>query len=113
MEYAIVIILVVLVVTIGVTIGVMRATRTRQEEGAAQDSEEGGTPGDEMAIVAPDSETPLGDTKEHAGDQTREGTTAGDPDSERRAARHNAAEHSVPPVGGEQPAGEGEGARPL
>ena len=90
----------VLVVSAGVTVGVLRATRTRQEHGAAQDSEEGGAPGDEMAIVAPDDETPLGDTKEHA-DQDATGTqgTAGD--------------HHVPPVGGEQPAGEGEGARPL
>jgi hypothetical protein len=66
-----------------------------------------------MAIVAPDSETPLGDTKEHAGEQSREGTTTGDPDAGSVGPRGKAAHDHVPPVGGEQPAGEGEGARPL
>src|SRR4051794_17434482 len=127
MGYAIAIILVVLIVTLGVTFGVMRAARTRQDEGAATDHEAG----DEMSIAAPDSDTPLGDTSQHAGEQTREGTTVGGQDADESGGTgepvtsgaaaesgvgergHRSADHHVPPVGGEQPAGEGEGTRPV
>ena len=108
MGYAFAVILVVLIVAAAVTVAVMRATRTRQQH-SASDHDDGGKPSD---IVAPDSETPLGDTAQHAGEHTREGTTVGGQDAD-RGVRERSADDHVPPVGGEQPAGEGEGSRPL
>ncbi len=59
MGYVIAAILVLLIVAAGVTFFVLRAARGRNE----------------AAIVEPDQNTPLGDTDEHAGRQTPEGTT--------------------------------------
>jgi hypothetical protein len=68
MGYVIAAILVLLIVAAGVTFFMLRATR---REGQA-------------AIVAPDEGTPLGDTDQHAGEQTREGYTAADPEAAER-----------------------------
>jgi hypothetical protein len=75
MGYVIAGILVLLIVAAAVTFFVLNATR-RQRQASAADSEYGhGTPGTEAAIVAPDDNTPLGDTDQHSGEQTREGRT--------------------------------------
>jgi hypothetical protein len=66
MGYVIAGILVVLIVAAGVAFFTMRAT---QRKGQA-------------SIAAPDS-TPLGDTEQHAGEQSREGETVDDPEAGR------------------------------
>jgi hypothetical protein len=78
MGYVIAAILVLLIVAAGVTFFMLRATRRQGQ----------------ASIVAPDEGTPLGDTDQHAGAQTREGRTVADPegaerkpDSERLADR--------------------------
>jgi hypothetical protein len=78
MGYVIAVLLVLLIVGAGITFMVLRAPRTQRSRAAA-DSEYG----NDAAIVAPDSNTPLGDTDQHAGEQTREGTTVGSHDIER------------------------------
>ena len=83
MGYVIAAVLVLLIVGAGVTFMVLRAAKSQRSRAVA-DSEYGkGTPGSDAAIVAPDSNTPLGDTDQHAGEQTREGTTIGGQDAER------------------------------
>jgi hypothetical protein len=83
MGYVIAGIIVLLIVAAGVTVLVLNATR-RQRQAAAADTEYGeGTPGSDLAIVAADEKTPLGDTDQHAGEQTREGQTVGGQDAER------------------------------
>jgi hypothetical protein len=83
MGYVIAAVLVLLIVGAGVTFMVLRAAKSQRSRAVA-DSEYGeGTPGSDAAIVAPDSNTPLGDTDQHAGEQTREGTTVGGQDAER------------------------------
>jgi hypothetical protein len=83
MGYVIAGILVLLIVAAGVTMLVLNATR-RQRQASAADSDYGeGTPGSEAAIVAPDENTPLGDTDQHAGEQTRSGETVGGQDADR------------------------------
>ena len=75
MEYVAVAILVLLIVAAGVTVFILRAARS-QRQASATDSEYGaGVPGTDTAIVAPDENTPLGDTDQHSGEQTREGRT--------------------------------------
>jgi hypothetical protein len=93
MEYLIPVVLVVLLVGGFVTFLVLNATK---KSGPVADS--GDAPG-----IGPD-ETPLGDTTEHAGEQSEHGTTRDDPESGR--PRHGDAADIARP-------GEGEGARRL
>src|SRR5918999_5597547 len=82
MGYVIAALLVLLIVAAGVTVLVLNATR-RQRQASAADSGYGeGAPGSDMAIVAPDDNTPLGDTDQHAGEQTRSGQTVGGQDAD-------------------------------
>ena len=83
MGYVIAGIIVLLIVAVAVTWLVMSATSRRQQP---------------TAIVAAD-ETPMGDTAQHAGEQSESGATVSDPES---------AERGIDPAGGEQPGG-GEG----
>jgi hypothetical protein len=108
MGYVIAGILVLLIVAAGVTLMVLNATR-KQRQASPADSEHGeGTPGSEAAIVAPDENTPLGDTDQHAGEQTREGETVRQPEREGERSR------GTPPSGGDgSVGGEGEGGRPV
>jgi hypothetical protein len=101
MGYVIAAIILLLIVAAGVTFLMLNATR-RQGRAAATDSEHGGgTPGSDAAIMAPDDQTPLGDTDQHSGAQTREGKTVGGEGEPARAG----AEGGV--------GGEGEGAREV
>jgi hypothetical protein len=112
MGYVIAGILVVLIVAAGIAFFTMRATRARRGEAAADRTHGGGTPGSEAAIVAPDSNTPLGDTDQHAGEQSREGETVDDPE----AGRGMDPSETSPGVGGPGEGGvggEGEGTRPV
>jgi hypothetical protein len=82
MGYVIAGILVVLIVAAAITFFVRSATtRTGQAE-----------------IAAPDEGTPLGDTDQHAGEQTRAGETASDPEDSSRTSE--ASKPSTPGVGG-------------
>jgi hypothetical protein len=125
MGYVIAAVIVVLIVAIGVTAFVLSASR-KQGRAAAADQGHGGAPGSDAAIVAPDEKTPLGDTDQHAGEQTREGTTVGGQDAERSggtgrpvgAGRVGAGspdrERGRTPAGGEGGlGGEAEGSRPV
>ena len=97
MGYVIAIVLVVLLVSGFVTFLVLNATR---KGGPAAEPDEG-TPG-----VGADG-SPLGDTTEHAGEQTEHGTTRRDPEAgDRRAADPDGAAHVGRP-------GEGEGREQL
>jgi hypothetical protein len=98
MEYVIPAVLVLLLVGGFVTFLVLNATR---KSGPAATGRDEGAPG--MGA----DETPLGDTAEHAGEQTEAGTTASDPEQAR--SRHDdpeAAAHVGRP-------GEGEGRERL
>lgn len=93
MGYVIAAILVLLIVAAGVTFFVLRAARGRNQ----------------AAIVEPDKNTPLGDTDQHSGDQTPEGTTVSGHD-----------EGGSPRTTGSRPAsgsggvgGEAEGGQPV
>jgi hypothetical protein len=127
MGYVIAAVILLLIVAAGVTFLVLNATR-RQRQASAADPEYGkGTPGSDMAIVAADDKTPLGDTDQHAGEQTREGRTVGGQDAERSGGTGRPAgggyegtgeigdrdrERGATPAGGEGGVGgEGEGAR--
>ncbi|HYI20357.1 MAG TPA: hypothetical protein VD836_16685 [Solirubrobacteraceae bacterium] len=77
MEYVIPILLVILLVAGFVTFLVMNAAK----KGGANAEGDPGPPG-----IGPD-ETPLGDTSQHAGEQTREGTTPRGQDDRRFAGR--------------------------
>lgn len=95
MGYVIAAILVVLIVAAGIAVWVRSAT---SRKGQAN-------------ITAPDEGTPLGDTEQHAGEQSRSGETVEDPESTSR-------EYKPPSPGiggaGEGGAGgEGEGSRPV
>jgi hypothetical protein len=112
MGYVIAGILVVLIVAAGVTFFTLRATRARRGEAAADRSYGGGTPGSDAAIAAPDSNTPVGDTDQHAGTQTREGETVDQPE----AGRGMDPSEPSPGIGGPGEGGvggEGEGSRPV
>ena len=114
MGYVIAGILVLLIVAAGITVFVLRASRTGRGEAAADSDYGSGTPGSDVAIAAPDEGTPLGDTDQHAGEQTREGATASDPEGADR--KPGAGEPSSPGVGGVGQGGvggEGEGSRPV
>jgi hypothetical protein len=104
MGYVIAAILVLLIVGAGITFMVLNATR-RQRQASATDSELGrGTPGSEAAIVAPDDNTPLGDTDQHSEEQTQEGRPVSQRESERSGG-------GARPSGGV--GGEGEGGRAV
>jgi hypothetical protein len=93
MGYVIAAILVLLIVAAGVTFFVLRSTRTGQE----------------ASIAEPDANTPLGDTDQHAGEQTDAGeTVAGHEEGGTPATRG-----SRPPAGGGGVGGESEGGRPV
>jgi hypothetical protein len=95
MGYVIAAILVVLIVAAGIAIFVRSAT-SRKGQGA---------------IAAPDEGTPLGDTEEHAGEQSRSGETVDDPESTTRAPKPASPGVGGPGEGGA--GGEGEGSRPV
>ena len=97
MGYVIAAIIVVVVVAAGISVFV-RAAATRRGQ---------------ATIAAPDEGTPLGDTSEHAGEQSREGATVSDPDAE---ATRRGSTDPTPGVGGTGAGGaggEGEGSRPV
>ena len=97
MEYVIPAVIVVLLIAGFVTFMVLNATR---KSGAVADR------GDEGPGIGQD-ETPLGDTEEHAGEQTEHGTTAQDPEGTRFDRDDpDAAAHRARP-------GEGEGREQL
>jgi hypothetical protein len=110
MGYVIAAILVLLIVAAGVTFFMLRATRSQRQPAASDSGYGGGTPGSDAAIVAPDEGTPLGDTDQHAGEQTREGRTAEDPEAPGRGAP---ASGSRPPAGEGGVGGEAEGGRTV
>ena len=95
MGYVIAGILVVLIVAAAIAFFVTSATKRKGQ----------------ASIAAPDS-TPLGDTEEHAGEQSREGETVAEPE----AGRGKDPSKSSPGVGGPGEGGaggEGEGSRPV
>ena len=93
MGYVIAAVLVLLIVAAGVTFFVLRSTKTGQE----------------ASIAEPDPNTPLGDTDQHAGEQTPEGETVAG--HEEGGAPGTSG--SRPPVGGGGVGGEAEGGRPV
>jgi hypothetical protein len=93
MGYVIAAVLVLLIVAAGVTFFVLRSTRTGQE----------------ASIAEPDPNTPLGDTDQHSGRQTREGETV-DGHQEGGAP---AVQGSRPPAASGGVGGEAEGGRPV
>jgi hypothetical protein len=98
MGYVIAGILVVLIVAAGIAFFVRSATARK---GQAQ-------------IASPDEGTPLGDTDQHAGEQTRAGETVSDPeDADRRPERREPSSPGVGGVGEGGVGGEGEGSRPV
>lgn len=105
MGYVIAGIIVLLIVAVAIAWLVMSATGQRRRAGAraAQDRDYGaGIPGSDTAIVAAD-ESPMGDTTEHAGEQSESGETVSDPES---------AERGMDPSGGDRPEGGGGPRRP-
>jgi hypothetical protein len=95
MGYVIAGILVVLIVAAGIAVFVRSAT-TRKGQ---------------ATIAAPDEGTPVGDTDQHAGEQSRSGETVADPDSASREETHPSPGVGGPGEGGA--GGEGEGSRPV
>jgi hypothetical protein len=95
MEYAIPIILVLIIVAAGITAFVMNSQRktTAGRDDVAADETHTGGPG-----TGADA-TPLGDTAEHAGAQSRGGETVGQPD----AARYGGTGHPVSHYGATVP----------
>jgi hypothetical protein len=95
MEYAIPIILVLIIVAAGITAFVMNSQRKTSagRDQVAADETHGGGPG-----TGADA-TPLGDTAEHAGPQSRGGETVGEPD----AARYGGTGHPVTHYGATVP----------
>ena len=102
MGYVIAAILVLLIVAAGVTFFVLGAARKGRESAAADSSHGKGTPGSEAAIVAPDEQTPLGDTDQHA-DEPAEG----------HGGVAEPTRGSVPPPGEGGVGGEAEGGDPA
>jgi hypothetical protein len=95
MGYVIAAILVVLIVAAGIAVWVRSAT-TRKGQ---------------ATIAAPDEGTPLGDTNQHAGEQSRTGETVSDPESTSRVEQPPSPGIGGPGEGGA--GGEGEGSRPV
>jgi hypothetical protein len=132
MSYVLAGVLVLAIVAIGATIFIVSARQHGREprRTAVDPSYGAGLPGSDTAIVAPDPDSPLGDTTEHAGRQ-QEGETVADQDADRSGGsrrpvesgyagtgrigergRHRAGGeggHVAPPVDG----GEGEGRRRI
>ena len=97
MGYVIAGIIVLLIVAVAIAWLVMSATANRRRGGERTDVDSdygAGLPGSDTAIVAAD-ETPMGDTAQHAGEQSAEGETVSDPES---------AERGIDPAEGDQPA---------
>jgi hypothetical protein len=131
MGYVIAGIVVVLIVGAGIALFAIDASRKQRQAAIEDRGYGGGTPGSDAAIVAPDENTPLGDTDQHAGEQTREGTTVGGQDAERSGGTGRAVgggyagtgavgdsprerERTPRPAGGQGGVGgEGEGGRPV
>jgi hypothetical protein len=109
MEYVLVAILVLLIVAAGVTAFVLKATRAGRQSAAKDPAHGEGVPGSDAAIVAPDEKTPLGDTDQHAGEQTEEGRTVGGTEGDRSESPRE----SAPPAGEGGVGGEAEGGRPA
>jgi hypothetical protein len=95
MGYVIAGILVVLIVAAGIAVFVRSATARK---GQAQ-------------IASPDEGTPLGDTEQHAGEQSASGATVDDPESTSREPKPPSPGVGGPGEGGV--GGEGEGSRPV
>ncbi len=95
MEYAIPVILVLIIVAAGITAFVMNSQRKTSagRDDSAADATHGGGPG-----TGADA-TPLGDTAEHAGPQSRGGETIGEPD----ATLHGGTGHPVTHYGATVP----------
>jgi hypothetical protein len=129
MGYVIAAVILLLIVGAGVAFMVLNATRKQRQASAADSEHGGGTPGSEAAIVSPDDATPLGDTDQHAGEQTREGKTVRGQDADRSGGTGRAVgggyagtggigsserERGCTPAGGDGGVGgEGEGGRPV
>jgi hypothetical protein len=99
MGYVIAAVLVLLIVAAGVTFFVLRSTRTGQE----------------ASIAEPDPNTPLGDTDQHAGEQTPEGETVDGPQEGTAPGTQGTqgTQGSRPPTGSGGVGGEAEGGRPV
>jgi hypothetical protein len=95
MGYVIAGILVVLIVAAAIAVFVRNAT-TRKGQ---------------ATIAAPDEGTPVGDTDQHAGEQSASGETVDDPESSSREEKHPSPGVGGPGEGGA--GGEGEGSRPV
>jgi hypothetical protein len=109
MGYVLVGLLVVVIVAAGVTVLVLSSRRHQRDLSRASADEDygGGKPGSDTAIFAQDPDAPLGDTREHAGEQEDGATVEGLDGRGEEAGRRAADGHSAPPVDG----GEGEGRR--
>jgi hypothetical protein len=88
MGYVIAALVVLVIVGAGVAFMVISATRKQRQ----------------ASIVAPDEQTPLGDTDQHAGEQTEEGRTVRQPESGQPESGMSR---------GGSAGGEGEGSRPV
>jgi hypothetical protein len=97
MGYVIAGILVVLLVAAAIAVWVSSAA---SRKGQAQ-------------IASPDEGTPLGDTSQHAGEQSAAGTTVEDPEGSSRDAGTTDPEPGVGGPGEGGVGGEGEGSRPV
>ena len=86
MAYVLVGLLVALIVGTAVFLAVRAARRQGRERGARAADDPGygaGLPGSDTGIFATDRDSPLGDTSEHAGEQSG-GETVADPEAESR-----------------------------
>ena len=104
MEYLIPIILVLLLVSGVVTFFVLNATKQSKPSEA-----EGSGDNDPKTMAASDA-SPLGDTTEHAGEQSEEGQTVKDPEDERAASGTGGSASGIDGGAGER--GTGEDTRP-
>jgi hypothetical protein len=109
MGYVIAGVLVLLIIAGFITFLVMNSMKKN-------DLSDAGDPGADqnpLGMIGSDESTPLGDTSEHAGEQTEDGTTVGNQDADRyggtgapperfnRGASQNAPDVARPVVGGE------------
>jgi hypothetical protein len=96
MGYVIAAIVVVLIVAAAIAFAVRSATERRGQ----------------ASIAAPDDNTPVGDTDEHAGEHSRSGATVDDPEA-RRGVNPAAPSPGVGGPGEGGAGGEGEGSRAV
>jgi hypothetical protein len=101
MGYVIAAVLVLAIVAAGVSFFVLNAAKRQRRSATADASHGDGTPGSEAAIVAPDEQSPLGDTDQHSDAPGREGAGKAEPGG------------SVPPAGEGGVGGEGESGGPV